>query len=133
MCTVDGTVNIALVPHVYRQEMMPGKSTSYHHEIKGHDMLVDLDVNESPINLFNPDFNEFPSTDHIEHFYRDTLKPGDCIYIPAFYFFQIAGWAEPQPLKGTIKPAAITVTMKYKAHSRMLEAFYDAIEAGILH
>ena len=50
-------------------------------------MIVDLDVNESPINLFNPDFVQFPSAKHINHFYKDTLQPGDCIYIPAFYFY----------------------------------------------
>ena len=67
--------------------MMPGTQTTYHHDIKGHEMIVDLDVNESPINLFAPDFEKFPSASHIEHFYKDTLSPGDCIYIPAFYFY----------------------------------------------
>ena len=67
--------------------MMPGTTTTYLHELKGHEMIVDLEVNESPINLFNPDFEKFPSAKHIDHFYKDTLKPGDCIYIPAFYFY----------------------------------------------
>ena len=133
MCSLDGSLNLALVPHVYRQEMMPGTTTSYHHEIKGHEMIVDLDINESPINLFNPDFEKFPSARHIGHFYKaDDLHPGDCIYIPAFYFYQVAGWAEAQTLRGDYKPASIVVSFKYKAHSRMLEAFYDAIEKGIL-
>lgn len=87
MCALDGTVNIALVPPIYRQEMMPGQATSYHHDIKGHEMIVELDVNESPINLFKPDFEKFPSANYINHFYKDQLKMGDCIYIPAFYFF----------------------------------------------
>lgn len=74
--------------------MMPGTTTSYHHEIKGHEMIVDLDINESPINLFAPDFVKFPSAAHIDPFYHEELFPGDCIYIPAFYFYQVAGWAE---------------------------------------
>ena len=53
--------------------MIPGTTTSYHHEIKGHDMIVDLDINESPINLFNPDFDKFPSARHINTFYKDEL------------------------------------------------------------
>ncbi len=57
-------------------------------------MIVELDVNESPINLFKPDFEKFHSANYINHFYKDQLKMGDCIYIPAFYFFQVAGWAE---------------------------------------
>ena len=56
-------------------------------------MLVDLDKNESPINLFKPDFDKFPSAKLINHFYRDTIYPGDCIYIPAFYFYQVVGIA----------------------------------------
>ena len=132
LCTVDGSLNVALVPHVFRQEMMPGTTTSYHHEIKGHEMIVDLDINESPINLFAPDFVKFPSAAHIDPFYHEELFPGDCIYIPAFYFYQVAGWAEAQTLRGDLRPAAISVSFKYKAHSRMLEAFYDAIESGIL-
>ena len=95
-------------------------------------MIVDLDINESPINLFNPDFEKFPSAKHIDPFYNEELIPGDCIYIPAFYFYQVAGWAEAQTLRGDLRPASVSVSFKYKAHSRMLEAFYDAIESGIL-
>jgi len=50
-------------------------------------MIVQLDVNESPINLFKPDFVQFPTAKNIEHFYKDDLKAGDCLYIPAFYFY----------------------------------------------
>ena len=92
-----------------------------------------LKVNESPINLFNPQFQEYPSAKHIEHFYRDMLTAGNCMYIPAFYFYQLAGMVEPQPVNGKIRPASITVSIKYKAHSRLLEAFYDAIEDEVLH
>ncbi len=95
-------------------------------------MIVELDVNESPINLFKPDFEKFHSANYINHFYKDQLKMGDCIYIPAFYFFQVAGWAETQPYKGDFRPAAMLVSFKYKSHSRLLEAFYDSIEQGIL-
>lgn len=112
--------------------MLAGTPTEYHHTMKGHEMLVELDKNESPINLFKPDFEKFPSAKLIHHFYREVLNAGDCIYIPAFYFYQEVGEAQNQEKKGTIKPAAITVSMKYKAHSRILEAFYDAIESGVL-
>jgi len=73
--------------------MLVGTATNYHHTMKGHEMLVDLDKNESPINLFKPDFDKFPSAKLINHFYRDTIYPGDCIYIPAFYFYQVVGIA----------------------------------------
>lgn len=56
-------------------------------------MIVELDQNESPINLFNPDFEQFPTAAQIKNVYKETLKPGDCIYIPAFYFYQLKGEA----------------------------------------
>jgi len=87
MCAVDGEISLAMVPHVYRQEMMPTSETSYYHESLDYDMSVTLDVNESPINLFKPDFDKYPSGYFIKHFYRDVLQPGDCMYIPAFYFY----------------------------------------------
>lgn len=74
--------------------MMPGATTSYHHEYKGHELIVELDVNESPINLFNIDEDKFPSAKFVNHRYAAELKSGDCAYIPAFYFYQVSGLAE---------------------------------------
>ena len=54
-----------LVPHVYRQEMMLQDSFEYHHETKGVSMVVELDSNESPINLFNIDYESYPQAKHI--------------------------------------------------------------------
>jgi hypothetical protein len=49
--------------------MMPANTTEYHHEGKGVDMIVDLEINESPINLFNIDYDAFPAAKHIERHY----------------------------------------------------------------
>ena len=95
MCSVDGTLKVALVPHVYRPEMVPGMTTTYMHQEKGHEMVVQLDSNESPINLFNPDFEKFPTAYSIDHFYEQTVDAGDCLHIPAFYFYQVSGRAHP--------------------------------------
>ena len=70
---MDGFVNMILVPHVYRQEMIPTSETSYFHENKNYNIKVQLDVNESPINLFNPDFDKFFSAKFIEHWYEQEL------------------------------------------------------------
>ena len=98
MCALDGTLEIKLVPHVYRQEMMPSDTTEYHHEGKGVDMIVELEVNESPVNLFSEEMHrDFPTTQHIEKHYSETLNRGDCIYIPSFYFYQLHGESTIQP------------------------------------
>ena len=49
--------------------MMPSNTTEYHNEGKGVDMIVDLGINESPINLFNVDLKAFPSAKHINRHY----------------------------------------------------------------
>ena len=46
--------------------MLPTNVTEYHHEITGIDMIVDLEKHESPINLFNIDYEEFPTAVHIK-------------------------------------------------------------------
>ena len=58
-----------IVPHVYRQEMMPQNTVEYNDE-EGQDVTVVLEKNESPINLFNIDFEAFPSAKHIERHYN---------------------------------------------------------------
>jgi len=40
--------------------------------------------------------------------------------------------AEERPKTGSYKASAITVSFHYRAHSKLLLAFYDAIEKGIL-
>ena len=95
-------------------------------------MIVHLEPNESPINLFKPDFDKYSSAKYIHHFYQESLQPGDCLYIPAYYFFQVSGLANEQPQKGDYKSSAITVSFHYRPHSKLLMAFYDAIEKGIL-
>ena len=89
------------------------------------------------MNLFNIDFEKTPSMKgvRVAHIYSDSLEGanGDCIYIPAFHFYQLVAEAGDYPLRGSIKPATITIAFKYKAHSKMLEGFYNAIESGVLN
>lgn len=132
MCAIDGEIQLAMVPHVYRQEMMPTATTSYYHENLNYEMEVGLDVNESPINLFKPDFKKFPSAYFIDHCYMETLEVGDCMYIPAYYFYQVSGISEASPKTGNYKASALLTAHHYKPHSKLLIAFYDAIEKGIL-
>ena len=40
--------------------MMFSDTFEYHHETKGVSMVVELDKNESPINLFNIDYDAYP-------------------------------------------------------------------------
>jgi len=54
------------------------------------------DMNESPVNLFNPDLQQFPHFRLVDNQYSQVLKAGDCVFVPAFYFYQLAAEAEIQ-------------------------------------
>ena len=95
---------------------------------------MDLMMRESPVNLFNIDYSDFPKAKHLDkkHIYNVYLKKGDCIFVPAFYFYQFAGEGEDQDIKGKYKPAAIMVNIHYKGNSDLLQAFYNAVETKVL-
>lgn len=59
-------------------------------------MATALPPNESPVNLFKVDTVKFPKIQYIEHQYSDSLAPGDCMYIPAYYWYQVTAEAEVQ-------------------------------------
>ena len=134
-CAVEGEIHMRLVPHVYRHEVYAGQSfLEDDWRNPGMSRSMDLMPRESPVNLFNNDFETFPKSRHItkEHKYSVTLKRGDCIFIPAFYFYQFAGEAAVQEKKGPYKPHAIMVNIHYKGNSDMLRAFYNAVETKVL-
>ena len=57
---------------------------------------------------------------------------GDCIFIPAFYFYKVRADAIVQEQKGDTKPSAIMVALQYQQNSALLAGFFDAIESGQL-
>lgn len=71
MCVIEGTAHLRLVPHINWNSMYTGKGTR---------------VRYSDVNLFDGDVKKFPKIKYIEQLYQEVLGPGDCIYIPAFYF-----------------------------------------------
>ena len=87
LCVVDGSAMIRLVPHINRQEMYVGEKYSFFHPNKGEVKEMSLTPTESPVNLFKPDFDTYPNVKFVNKVYKEFLNPGDCIYVPAFYFF----------------------------------------------
>jgi hypothetical protein len=122
-----------MVPHANRHELYAGDTIYVDHPGKNHEnKKIVLQPNESPVNLFNVDFHEFPNVAHVEHRYSEFLTMGDCVFVPAFYWYQFAAEAEPSVQKGPFKPAAIMVNIHYKGNSDLLQAFYSAVESGVL-
>ena len=96
-------------------------------------MVQKLDSDQSPINFFDPDLDNYPLFTEIQRKYTVLLHEGDCLFIPAFYFYQFA--AKPGNAERTddgIKPSAMAVSLLYKSNSALLKAFFGAIENKIL-
>ena len=51
---------------------------------------------ESPVNLFSPNWEKYPNLQFAKIKYSEHLIAGDCVFIPAYYFYQTAAEAEIQ-------------------------------------
>lgn len=132
MCMLEGTAHLRLVPHVNWNFMYAGKQIEFWSNEKGGKQIVQAQINESPVNLFAVDFGKYPKVHYLEQMYQDDLSAGDCIFIPAYYFYQTAGESTVQTVVDEIKPSAIMIELKYRSGNEMLNAYFDAIEKGVL-
>lgn len=112
--------------------------------------------NVSPVNFFMPDLKKYPlfkdATRTAVH-----LKPGDCMFIPAYFYYHLQG---SRQMTGTDKTfsglfpkeyfamnttsmaealeerydtkIATAVSLKFEANSELLSNFMDAIERKII-
>ena len=83
--------------------------------------------------MFDIDYEKYPSAKHIERKYNLQMASGDCVYMPAYNFFQLNGKAKVQVPVGDYKPSALMISIQYKTHSDLLATFYEAIESGKLN
>ena len=74
------------------------------------------------------------------------MHRGDCIFVPAFYFYQLQGYNLERaqlekygdqfdghaPTAYGTKPVATLITLKYQENSRLLSGFMEAVENKIL-
>ena len=77
MCAVEGTLEIILVPHVYRQEVANGRNTNrnyFEYDVKTYKELLierpeykDYVKRTSPIDFFRPNQRNFP---HFKEIYK---------------------------------------------------------------
>ena len=92
--------------------------------------------NYSPVNFFDFDYKMYPLLSDVDTRYTVVLRSGDCMYIPSYYFHSFVGKETPNYVvkkeNSDEKPGILGVMLKYRAHSSMLEGFYDAIEKDIL-
>ena len=86
----------------------------------------------SPVSFFVPDFKTYPKLQYVEGDYHFILQEGDCVYIPAYYFFQYQAMPSPAPKINDLWPSAMAVTLKYQTNSELLRGMFEAVESNIV-
>jgi len=62
-----------------------------------------------------------------------TLKAGDCIFIPALAYLQYIAESEIKPKSEyKLSASATLVNMEYSANSEVLSSVFDAVENGLI-
>jgi len=88
MCAIDGTLSVVLVPHVNRQEVYSGQLDD---SIFKDPSLKDSEqTNVAPVNFFIPNLEKFPLFRSATR-NQVNLEAGDCVFIPAYYFYHVQG------------------------------------------
>lgn len=63
LCSLDGYLQVKLIPHIYRQEVYAGKDRIIvdSDASAGKEEIVEkIEPNRSPINFFDPDLDNYP-------------------------------------------------------------------------
>ena len=133
MCALDGKVKMLLIPHVFRQEVYAGLNVQDSPYYDGNEQ-VEADksdiVNTSPVNFFAKDVEEWPRMRQTK-ILSANLNRGDCIFIPAYYFYQYSahrftGSSVEEDMQFESqggKSVTTIVSLKYETNSHLLDMF----------
>ena len=92
MCTIDGALSLVLVPHVNRQEVYSGQVSGSVFNDPGDGLDAKTSQQHvSPVNFFIPNKAKWSHFDGAIK-YPVNLEAGDCIFIPAFFFYHMQGY-----------------------------------------
>lgn len=147
MCSVDGRISLVLVPHIYRQELYTEELQDSMYFDKR--MQVQDQPNVASVNFFVPKLEKYPYFENVQKF-NVNLKAGDCVFIPAYFFYQMQGNNQAitpgmfANLTKTIldksgmedykkdQKISTAVSLRYQGNSQLLAGFYDAIENKVI-
>ena len=111
ICILKGKEEFVMVSPIFRKNIYVN--------------VVDfLPQGETPIDFFNPDYENFPLTKQVI-FLNATLKAGDCMYVPAYYYLQSRTLTEDQG-------ETIMIVDQYESHSQFVDLFMDGLEVDIV-
>lgn len=108
-CVVVGQETFKIVPPAYKQHIYSGVFEKYEPDV-------------SPVNFFKENLQHFPLTTAAK-MYTVELNPGDCLYIPSYWWYQSES-------TGTRKTRMFT--QEYESSSKLAGMFIAMLEQGIL-
>ena len=126
-----------MVPHVNRQEVYAGgkwiKHSLYDENKYGFSMSDNEQMNVSPIDLFKEPKSYAKQFPHYKNAARNLIyvEKGDCLFMPAFYYYQLKGYARESSTTNYGHMSTI-VSLQFRGNSELLNGFWDAIEKNIL-
>lgn len=158
MCVIEGAMSVMMRPHLNREQAYAGtfKPSIYYDPSRPRKEQAGV----SPVNFFMPDLTKFPLFDTSLKQRNIHLSKGDCLFIPAFYFYHMQGFRKMtastkentmfsamfpeeyfeknsttmEQAKGEIYSTklATAVSVRFKSNSKLLGDFYDAIHRNII-
>lgn len=100
LCALEGNVTARLGSPIYRQELYTGEDMFVSYTKHGrNETTVEYwarEENESPVNFFSPDLDNYPNFEYFSNGYEVDLRAGECVYLPAYYYYQVMGIGLPE-------------------------------------
>lgn len=81
---------------------------------------------ETPIDFFDPRPDKYPLVKQI-NWGKATLFPGDCMYVPAYFYVQSRTVGSKVALKRPMDEETIMIVEQFESHSK----FIDLIMRGL--
>ena len=112
ICVIKGKERFRVVSPIFRQNILVGA-------IEG------IPQNQCPIDFFDEDVDTSPATKMV-NFLDTTLGPGDCMYVPAYFYIQSMSLGDENYVDN--KGQTMIITHLYESHSRLIDMIFNGIE-----
>lgn len=110
ICVLKGEEQLRMVSPIFRKNIYVGV-------FEGKNLRPD----QTPLNFFDIDKEKYPYTTQVS-FLDVTLRPGDCVYVPAFYYVQSKTTYERD------NQESIIVHQTYAPHSVLVDYMMSALD-----
>lgn len=138
VCAIEGVLSVALVPHVFRQELNTGQMKGSIYEDRepwNNKKLTPINLFMSPSPADKEEMRKYPHWKP-EYLTIKHLGAGDCMFVPAYYFHQVSGFRQMSANRsdnGATSPLFQMPSFFYTDDAKSIEEtggnFYDSDKA----